>query len=80
MTKGTLRSRFDKARDAAIAERPDVEDQIRNFQFRDLRAKAGTDKAERDGIYAAQQQLAHASVTTTEIYAGRKGRKATPTR
>jgi len=41
---------------------------------------AGTDKAERDGIYAAQQQLAHASVTTTEIYAGRKGRKATPTR
>ena len=31
-------------------------------------------------VHAAQQQLAHASVTTTEIYAGRKGRKATPTR
>lgn len=42
---------------------------------------SATDKAERDGIYAAQQQqLAHASVTTTEIYTGRKGRKATPTR
>lgn len=80
VTKGVLRSRFDRARDAAAEERPDLEDAVRNFQFRDLRAKAGTDKAESDGIYAAQQQLAHASVTTTEIYAGRKGRKATPTR
>lgn len=79
-TKDILRSRFTKARDAAAAARPDLEDAVRNFQFRDLRAKAGTDKAEREGIYAAQQQLAHASVTTTEIYAGRKGRKATPTR
>lgn len=75
-----LRSRFDRARDEAAEARPDLEDAIRTFQFRDLRAKAGTDKAERDGIYAAQQQLAHASVTTSEIYAGRKGRKATPTR
>lgn len=33
-----------------------------------------------DMFLAAQQQLAHAQVTTTEIYAGRKGRKATPTR
>lgn len=61
----TLRSRFDKAReDAGIP--------FAEFQFRDLRAKAGTDKTDAEGVGAAQGQLGHNSVTTTEIYI-RKG-------
>jgi len=41
---------------------------VRVFQFRDLRAKAGTDKADATDLRGAQQQLGHKSVKTTEIY------------
>jgi integrase len=52
------------------------------FQFRDLRAKAGTDKADSAGdIRQAQQQLGHQSVTTTEIYVRkRRGALTSPTK
>lgn len=52
------------------------------FQFRDLRAKAGTDKADSaKDIREAQAQLGHSSVITTEVYLREKrGSKATPTR
>lgn len=75
MTKDQLRYRFDKARRLAGVVKMD-------FQFRDLRAKAGTDKADSSGdIRQAQQQLGHASVTMTEHYVRqRKGSKVTPTR
>jgi integrase len=55
---------------------------ITGIQFRDLRAKAGTDKADDAGdIRQAQQQLGHASVVMTEVYVrNRKGQKTTPTR
>ncbi|MBE0268443.1 tyrosine-type recombinase/integrase, partial [Xylella fastidiosa subsp. multiplex] len=51
-------------------------------QFRDLRAKAATDKADLAGdMRQAQAQLGHASVTMTEHYVRkRKGAKVTPTR
>ncbi|QBG86152.1 integrase [Xanthomonas oryzae] len=73
--RAALRYRFDQARKAAGVEKGD-------FQFRDLLAKAGTDKADSAGdIRQAQAQLGNASVTTTEIYVRkRKGAKATPTR
>ncbi|WP_440984960.1 tyrosine-type recombinase/integrase [Xanthomonas sontii] len=73
--RAALRYRFDKARKAAGIAKGD-------FQFRDLRAKAGTDKADVAGdIRQAQAQLGHKSVTTTEIYVRkRKGAKTTPTR
>lgn len=73
--KDALRYRFDKARRLAGVEKD-------AFQFRDLRAKAGTDKAESSGdIRQAQKQLGHASVTMTEHYIrNRKGDKTTPTR
>lgn len=45
------------------------------FQFRDLRAKAGTRRAEEAGKEAAQDLLGHASVKTTEIYVRRHGRR-----
>lgn len=55
---------------------------VSGFQFRDLRAKAGTDKADSAGdVRQAQKQLGHASVTMTETYVrNRKGAKVTPTR
>lgn len=70
-----LRSRFDKARDAAGVPKA-------AFQFRDLRAKAGTDKAESAGdIRQAQRQLGHASVAMTEHYVrNRRGDKVAPTK
>lgn len=73
--RAALRYRFDKAREAAGIAKGE-------FQFRDLRAKAGTDKADSaKDIREAQAQLGHSSVTTTEIYVRKKrGSKATPTR
>ncbi|HDS1132811.1 tyrosine-type recombinase/integrase [Stenotrophomonas maltophilia] len=73
--RAALRYRFDKAREAAGITKGE-------FQFRDLRAKAGTDKADSaKDIREAQAQLGHSSVTTTEIYVRkRRGAKATPTR
>lgn len=70
-----LRAHFDRARVKAGIKKED-------FQFRDLRAKAGTDKAELSGdIRQAQKQLGHASVAMTEHYVrGRKGDKTTPTK
>lgn len=55
---------------------------IQGIQFRDLRAKAGTDKADSAGdIRKAQQQLGHGSVVMTEHYVrNRRGTKVTPTR
>lgn len=53
-----------------------------DFQFRDLRAKAGTDKADSSGdIRQAQAQLGHTTVTMTEHYVRqRRGAKVTPTK
>lgn len=55
---------------------------VEGVQFRDLRAKAGTDKADSSGdIRQAQQQLGHKSVVMTEAYVRqRRGQKVTPTR
>ncbi|WP_397448198.1 tyrosine-type recombinase/integrase [Pseudomonas sp. NA-150] len=75
MTYSMLRNRFDDARTAAGIDKA-------AFQFRDLRAKAGTDKAESSGdIVMARDQLGHTSVVMTEKYVrDRKGKKVTPTR
>lgn len=69
LTYSALRSRFDRARERAAAANPRLASDIHHFQFRDLRAKAGTDKTESTGdIRMAQKQLGHASVTMTENY------------
>lgn len=75
MTKHMLRGRFDLAREAAGIDKA-------TFQMRDLRAKAGTDKAESSGdIRQAQKQLGHTTVVMTEAYIReRKGDKTTPTK
>lgn len=55
---------------------------ITGLQFRDLRAKAATDKEESTGnIREAQRQLGHSNVRMTEHYTrNRAGAKVTPTR
>lgn len=75
MTYNMLRRRFDKAREQAGIEKAE-------FQMRDLRAKAGTDKAESSGdIVKARDQLGHTTVVMTEHYIrNRRGKKISPTR
>ncbi|MBY4696660.1 tyrosine-type recombinase/integrase [Burkholderia latens] len=68
-----LRFRFDRARDSAGISKSE-------FQFRDLRAKAGTDKEQSSDIRQAQALLGHCSVTMTEHYVREKGRRVTPTK
>ncbi|MCX8566757.1 MAG: Phage integrase family protein [Glomeribacter sp. 1016415] len=71
----TLQAMFAQARTAAglCAE---------EYQFRDLRAKAGTDRAELSGdIRRAQKQLGHTSIKMTEHYVrNRRGEKVEPTK
>ncbi|GAM52798.1 integrase [bacterium endosymbiont of Mortierella elongata FMR23-6] len=74
LTADALRFRFDAAREAAGVSKQD-------FQFRDLRAKAGTDKEERYGMAAAKDQLGHSDEKMTQRYVRhRKGKLVTPTR
>lgn len=75
MTVAMLRRRFDLARESAGVQKAE-------FQMRDLRAKAGTDKAESSGdILQARDQLGHTTVVMTEQYIrNRKGKKVMPTK
>lgn len=75
MTVAMLRRKFDIAREAAGVAKPE-------FQMRDLRAKAGTGKAESSGdIMQAKDQLGHTTVVMTEQYIrNRKGKKVSPTK
>lgn len=67
-----MHDRFCKARDEAKVD----------FQFRDLRAKAASDKADSSGdIREAQRQMGHTSVVMTEHYVrSRRGAKVDPTK
>jgi integrase len=87
LTAQMLRGRFEKARrlaaEAAEARGAlDMARDIRRFQFRDLRAKAGSDKAEETGsMIEAQKLLGHSAASTTEIYVRhRRGALVKPTR
>lgn len=62
------RARLKAATKAEKEGKPELAALIRGFQFRDLRAKAGTEKADAEGILEARRQLGHSSVTTTERY------------
>ena len=81
LTKSMLRGAFDRARLAAIEKHPVLTEQIKAFQFRDLRAKAGTDKEESSGMSAAQDQLGHSTPTMTAHYVRhRRGKLVKPTK
>lgn len=77
----SFRGAFDRARAAAAEANPEQAKDIWEFQFRDLRAKAGTDKEEVEGIIAAQSQLGHSSPSMTAHYVRhRKGKLVGPTK
>lgn len=81
MTEAETRGAFDRAREKAAAAHPAMAEAIRAFQFRDLRAKAGTDKEELHGMDAAKDQLGHTSEAMTKRYVRhRKGKLVTPTK
>ncbi|WP_329541474.1 tyrosine-type recombinase/integrase [Kingella kingae] len=69
-----LRYGMDKARRLAVVDKAD-------FQFRDLRAKAGTDKDEELGLNAARDLLRHKNSSMTVQYVRhRKGKLVQPTK
>jgi len=81
MSAITLRSTFDRARNAAIKNHPELAKSIKEFEFRDLRAKRGTDKEESSGIAAAQDQLGHtAPIMSAHHVRHRKGKLVKPTK
>jgi integrase len=75
LTYSMLRGGFDLAREKAGIDKAD-------FQIRDLRAKAVTDKEESTGnIRETMDQLGHTTVVMTEHYIrNRKGKKVTSTK
>ena len=81
--KAQQRYRFDKAREAAAnaAENAETAARIRALQFRDLRAKAATDKRDDGTLDDAQGLLGHAQASMTERYTRvRKGKLVKPVR
>ncbi|KVF68928.1 MULTISPECIES: tyrosine-type recombinase/integrase [Burkholderia cepacia complex] len=71
--RDALRFRFDRARESAGISKEE-------FQFRDLRAKAGTDKEAATDLSGAQALLGHGSQAMTEHYVRKRGVKVAPTR
>jgi integrase len=81
ISQNALRLRFEDAREKAARLNPSISENIKAFQFRDLRAKAGSDKAESGDMREAQLQLGHGSMAMTEHYVrARRGQKTSPTR
>lgn len=68
LTARKLGKRFTYIREQAVKNNPEYANDIMTFQFRDLRAKSGTDKALSLGEEAARQQLGHTSVQMTKTY------------
>ena len=79
MGQSAMRYRFEKAREAAAAaaaSNKPAADRLRSIQFRDLRAKAGSDSA---GLEHAQKLLGHTKRDMTEHYIRkRRGDKVRP--
>ena len=78
---GTFRYHFDKARKAAAAEAKRRGLKWQDFQFRDIRAKAVTDRTEVEGLESARMAAGHTTQNQTRAYnRARQGEKTTPTR
>lgn len=81
LSQHAIYKRFQKAKAIAISQNPKLENEINEYQIRDLRAKGVTDKTESGDIRQAQQLAGHASVVMTERYVRNKiGQKVEPTK
>jgi len=80
MTQAVLRNHFEDARAKAAEKHPEIADQIKNFWFYDLRAKAADDTSEQRGEQAASDLLGHDSVRTTQRHYLRRGKIVSPTK
>lgn len=77
--KAQIRYRFAKARRLAAEKYPHLASRMAIIQMRDIRAKAGTDKREAEGLDAAQGLLGHKRADMTEHYTRqRKGKTVHP--
>lgn len=79
-TQPALRSHFDRAREAAKKKHPDLSAKIDAFKFRDLRAKAADDIAEKRGEKKASDLLGHETLRTTQRHYLRRGKIVEPTK
>lgn len=68
LSQRAIWQRFQHAKTAAATAHPKLADAIAQYQLRDLRAKAGTDKASGGDMRAAQKILGHSHVAMTERY------------
>lgn len=83
LTKDQMRYRFNKARALAAAATSDenARKRLLSIQFRDFRAKAGTDVRDGSNLDAAQELLGHRNSAMTEHYTRkRKGKTVNPVR
>ncbi|WP_245872544.1 tyrosine-type recombinase/integrase [Avibacterium endocarditidis] len=68
LTADKLAKIFARLRNKVVTLHPEYESELRAFQFRDLRAKSGTDKAMQLGEEEARKQLGHTTVAMTKTY------------
>lgn len=80
LTYALLRNYFHDARALAIADNPELESEITNFWFYDLRAKAADDTSDIRGEQKAADLLGHDDVKTTRRHYLRRGKIVVPTR
>lgn len=68
LSESELRGSWDRARAKAQSEHPHMAPEIAKSQFRDLRAKAGTEIDTQSGMAAARDVLGHTSEAMTRRY------------
>lgn len=68
LTANILRKWFLNLREKIAQTKPEYATALKNFQFRDLRAKSATDIYLNGSIDEAQKQLGHTTPNTTRVY------------
>jgi integrase len=68
VSQGTLRGAWERARAEAAKNNPSIQKDILMSQFRDLRARAGTDTDAEKGLSAARDLLGHEEEKMTRHY------------
>lgn len=80
LTKAVLRKHFKEAKEKALETYPALTEEIKEFWFYDLRAKAADDIGDARGAQAATDLLGHDSTRTTDKHYRRRGKIVEPTK